>query len=133
MNNNDENSIDNNKNNFISRLKNIKNLKLLLVILLLAILLFSVDYFTKQKQKPVTMTNEELRIASIINKIEGIDECEVYINYSNNQSIFDSSNEIEGVLVVIRGNKKTINKFQILNALQKALNINKDIIEILIL
>lgn len=133
MNNDNNSSINNSKNSLFYRIKNIKNIKVILVVLLVAVLLLSIDLFTKEKAKPVTMTNEEIRIANMIEQIDGINECEVYINYGKNQSFFENQNSVEGVLVVCHGEKSVINKLQILNALQKALNINRDIIEILIL
>ncbi len=109
---------------------------LIFILLLIAIVLLSVDFVInkeKPQEKPVNMTATEERLANMICSFDGITSCEVYINYDKEDSFFGSSGEINGVLVICKGTDTVSNKLKILSALQKALNIDKDIIEILIL
>lgn len=136
MNNKKSSSINNNESNFLTKIKSIKNIKLIVCLLVLAVILFSISVINNKnevQEKPVNMTPTEERLANMICAFDEIDSCEVYINYDKEDSFFGGSRKINGVLVMCKGTNTVSNKLKILNALQKALNIDKDIIEILIL
>lgn len=139
MNNKEKNGINNIKeSDFVQRIKNIKHIKLIVLLIIFSVVLICIQaYFhngEKAGTKPVNMTATESRIACMLDEISGISDTEVYINYDQKNSFFgENSGEITGVLVVCKGVNNVTNKLQMLTALQKALNINKDIIEILIL
>lgn len=120
---------------FVEKIKSIKHIKLIILLIVAVIVLLCVQaYFDKPvDSKVVNMTETEQRLAGMLDEIEGISNTEVYINYENGDSFFGDSGKISGVLVVAKGQNTVTNKLKMLNALQKALNINKDIIEILIL
>ena len=136
MNNQKDKSINNNEGGFFHKIKSIKHIKLIVFLLIIAIVLLSVESIiskNKPVEKPVNMNPTEERLANMICDFDGINSCEVYINYDKEDSFFGSSGKITGVLVIFKCTDTVSNKLKILNALQKALNIDKDIIEILIL
>ncbi len=136
MNNDKNNGINNNKSEFLEKLKSVKYLKIVIFLVIIALIALSLGRVSgkNKKENPYEcMSETEIRLSKMLSEIDGIDDCEVYLNYGNNNSFFGSNKEIEGVLVVCHGVDTVSNKLKMLSAIQKALNVNKDVIEILIL
>lgn len=136
MNKERKDGINNNKSDFVERLKSVKYLKIIVLLVLVALLVMGIDAYVNKNKKTDNyecMSETEIRLSKMLSEIDGIDDCEVYLNYGDSDSFFGGGKKIEGVLVVCHGTNTVSNKLQMLSAIQKALNVNKDLIEILIL
>ncbi|MDD7457408.1 MAG: hypothetical protein PUK83_03130 [Clostridia bacterium] len=136
MNKDKKDSINNNKSDFVEKIKSVKYLKIIILLVIVALVVVGIDAYVNKNKKTDNyecMTETEIRLSKMLSEIEGIDDCEVYLNYGDSDSFFGGGKKIEGVLVVCHGTNTVTNKLQMLSAIQKALNVNKDLIEILIL
>lgn len=136
MNKERKDGINNNKSDFVERLKSVKYLKIIVLLVLVALLVIGIDAYVNKNKKTDNyecMSETEIRLSKMLSELDGIDDCEVYLNYGDSDSFFGGGKKIEGVLVVCHGTNTVSNKLQMLSAIQKALNVNKDLIEILIL
>lgn len=130
--------------NFWSKIKEIKNIKLILLVLVIAIALIVYSIIAENYKKKTSTTSvqtetsesnnknfsseisysdDEKRIADILSHIDGIGNTKVLITK-------DESQKNVGVIVVAQGAEKPLVEWQIRHAIQTALQIDYNSIEV---
>lgn len=105
-----------------------ENKKIIIAVILLVVLIAAVYFINQSKKGPasatsnVNKTTTEVKLASILNSIDGVGATDVMIN--------ENQGEISGVVIVCEGADNIMTRNNILNAVSTALNIDKKIIAI---
>lgn len=128
--------------NFAKKCKNIKGFEIIcaLVIAVIAICIyFSVNAIkTSSQQQASASAGEskiEVGIKNLLTQIDGVGECDVLVTYKpsedgENGDEMDSTDNIQGVVVVAKGAQDVLVRIKIINALCTLLNIQADDIQI---
>ena len=130
--------------NFVEKCKKIKGFEIIcaLVIAVIAIsIYFSVNAITKTgksdsaKQSDTKQSGLVGEIQEILSGIEGVGECQVLITYKSGQDAqqvgnLNSTDNIQGVVVVAKGGNDVLARIKIVNALCTLLKIDANNIQI---
>lgn len=128
--------------NFAKKCKNIKGFEIIcaLVIAVIAICIyFSVNAVETSSDKQTIASASESRmetgIKNLLSQIDGVGECDVLVTYKpsaeeNTGDGMDSTDNIQGVVVVAQGGQDVLVRIKIINALCTLLNIQADDIQI---
>lgn len=128
--------------NFAKKCKNIRGFEIICALVIAAIAIgiyFSVNAFETPKDEQVSASAGEGKIAvgikNLLSQIEGVGECDVLVTYKPSQSEstgeeMDSTDNVQGVVVVAEGGQDVLVRIKIVNALCTLLNIQADDIQI---
>lgn len=128
--------------NFAKKCKKIKGFEIIcaLVIAVIAICIyFSVNAVKtssdEQTSASASESKIEVGIKNLLSQIDGVGACDVLVTYkpsdeSANGDAMDSTDNIQGVVVVAQGGQDVLVRIKIINALCTLLNIQADDIQI---
>ena len=129
--------------NIVEKCKKIKGFEIIcaLVIAVIAICIyFSVNAITSNTPQKVESTSQKQsglvgEIQEILSDIEGVGECQVLITYKSGQDTqevdaLNSTDNIQGVVVVAKGGNDAYARIKIVNALCTLLKIDANNIQI---
>ena len=128
--------------NFAKKCKKIKGFEIIcaLVIAVIAICIyFSVNVLKASPQEQTSVSASDSKIVvsikNLLSQINGVGECDVLVTYKPSDSEktgddMDSTDNIQGVVVVAQGGQDVLVRIKIVNALCTLLNIQADDIQI---
>lgn len=128
--------------NFAKKCKKIKGFEIIcaLVIAVIAICIyFSVNVLKASPQEQTSVSASDSKIVvsikNLLSQIDGVGECDVLVTYKPSESEntgddMDSTDNIQGVVVVAQGGQDVLVRIKIVNALCTLLNIQADDIQI---
>ncbi len=128
--------------NFAKKCKKIKGFEIIcaLVIAVIAICIyFSVNVLKASPQEQTSVSASDSKIVvsikNLLSQIDGVGECDVLVTYKPSDSEktgddMDSTDNIQGVVVVAQGGQDVLVRIKIVNALCTLLNIQADDIQI---
>ena len=128
--------------NFAKKCKKIKGFEIIcaLVIAVIAICIyFSVNVLKASPQEQTSVSASDSKIVvsikNLLSQIDGVGECDVLVTYKPSDSEktgddMNSTDNIQGVVVVAQGGQDVLVRIKIVNALCTLLNIQADDIQI---
>lgn len=129
--------------NIAAKCKNIKGFEIICALVIAAIAIciyFSVNAFdTENKDTPAINSSSDSEIIksikTLLSQIDGVGDCDVLVTYKPNEQEsngegLDSTDNIQGVVVVAQGGQDVLVRIKITNALCTLLNIQASDIQI---
>ena len=116
----------------VQKIRSVKNLEILIagILAFFAVVAFFAIRVNDRKVKSVTtisteinMTEEEARLASVLSKMDGIADANVYFSYDKNK-------EIIGVVVVAKGADDAEKRVSVIRCVEVATGVSVDKIQI---
>ncbi|MDE5549308.1 MAG: hypothetical protein K2J13_03550 [Clostridia bacterium] len=128
---------------FVEKCRKIKGFEIICAIVIAVIAIcvyFSVNAMTSKSKTTATSTTQQQdgligEVKSILSSIEGVGECEILITYKYtseeiNVDALNSTDNIQGVVVVAQGGQDVYTRIKITNALCTLLKIEASNIQI---
>lgn len=109
--------------NFVKRVKEIKNIKIIVLVFIIAVALIIYSSVATSSESVSYMSDEEMRLASILSSVNGAGDVEVMISQSGNQ--------ISGVLVLADGANNPLVRIRLVEATSSALGIDYTLVSVM--
>ncbi len=109
---------------FVKRLKGIKNIRIIAIVFIIAIalIIYSSVSANPSDTAPTSMSDDEIRLSSILSSLDGVGEVESMISMRDG--------EIVGVLVIAEGGENPLTRLRIIDASASALGVDKSIVSV---
>lgn len=108
---------------FVKRIKEIKNIKIIVFVFIIAVALIIYSSVTSLSESVSYMSDDEMRLASILSSVSGAGDVEVMIS--------QKGNEISGVLVLADGANNPLVRLRLVEATSSALGIDYTLVSVM--
>lgn len=109
--------------NFVKKVKEIKNIKIILLVFIIAVALIIYSSVTTSKDSEAFMSDEEVKLASILSSVSGAGDVQVMISRD--------VNEVVGVLVLASGANNPLVRMRLVEATSTALGVDYTLVSVM--